>query len=59
MHMGIPTEHRRFWSLLTTDELYAIYQGMAVSAKRIANSFSSQSTPAPMKKEFTVIYYSV
>ena len=39
MHSGIPVEHRHFWSSLTTDELYAIYQGMAVSARRIVDSF--------------------
>ena len=39
MHSGIPAEHRRFWSSLTTDELYAIYLGMAVSARRIVDSF--------------------
>lgn len=39
MHSGIPAEHWRFWSSLTTDELYAIYQGMSVSARRIVDSF--------------------
>ena len=39
MHSGIPAEHRCFWSSLTTDELYAIYQGMPVSARRIGDSF--------------------
>ncbi len=44
MHSGIPPKHVEFWSSLTTDELYAMYQGMAVSAKRIANSFVEPST---------------
>ena len=43
MHSGIPAKHEQFWSSLTTDELYAMYKGMAVSAKRIANSFVEPS----------------
>ena len=58
MHSGIPAEHQRFWSSLTTDELYTIYQGMAVSARRIVDSFVEPVYSNPNENEFSNIYCS-
>ena len=48
MHQGIPTCHQNFWSMLTIEELYSIYQSMAVTARKIIESIippSSYNSP--------------